>query len=111
MMSYQIYITRKAENDLIQAADYIEFILKNPQAASALLDRADKKIRELADFPEKSALVEDPVLRAWGIRFTQVNHYLAFYIISEEEQRIYIVRFLYEKRNWISILKSGYSLE
>lgn len=111
MMSYQIYITRKAENDLIQAADYIEFILKNPQAASALLDRADKKIRELADFPEKSALVEDPVLRTWGIRFTQVNHYLAFYIISEEEQRIYIVRFLYEKRNWISILKSGYSLE
>lgn len=47
MMNYQIYITRKAENDLIQAADYIEFILKNPQAASALLDCADKKIREL----------------------------------------------------------------
>ena len=29
-MSYQLHITSVAERDVAQAADYIEFILKNP---------------------------------------------------------------------------------
>ncbi len=43
-MKYQLHITQSAERDLIQAADYIEFVLKNPQAADDLLAEADKKI-------------------------------------------------------------------
>ena len=42
-MKYQLHITQSAERDLIQAADYIEFVLKNPQAADDLLAEADKK--------------------------------------------------------------------
>ena len=36
-MSYQIHITSTAEHDIMQAADYIEFTLKNPDAAENLL--------------------------------------------------------------------------
>ena len=110
-MSYDIHITRTAERDLNSAADYIDFVLLNPQAADDLLDEAEKKICELSTFPEKYALVDDPVLKAWGIRFTPVKNYFAFYIISEENHTIYITRFLYGKRDWITILKQGFSLE
>ena len=110
-MSYDIHITRAAERDLNSAVDYIEFVLLNPQAADALLDEAEKKIDELSTFPEKFALIDDPVLKAWGIRFTLVKNYIAFYVISEENRTIYIVRFLYGKRDWITILKQGFSLE
>lgn len=108
-MSYNIHITKTAERDLNNAMDYIEFVLKNPEAADQLLDTAEKKIFDLSDFPESRPLVDDPVLNEWGIRFVNVNNYIAFYIFDGEN--IYIIRFLYEKREWMTILKNGYDLD
>ena len=110
-MNYEVRITRAAENDLNEAADYIEFVLLNPQAADDLVDAVEETLPTLAQYAQRYALVDDPVLRAWGIRFVQIKNYLAFYTISEEEQKVYIVRFLYGKRNWISILKNGLSID
>ena len=109
-MSYRLHITGTAERDLTQAADYIEFVLKNPSAADALLEEADRKINALLLFPKKHPLADDKLLASWGIRFVQVKNYLAFYVVSETEKSITVVRFLYAKSNWLSILKSGFSL-
>ena len=67
-MSYQLHITSAAEHDLIRAVDYIEFTLKNPDAADKLLDTATEQINSLSDPPQKFHLVNDPVLASWGIR-------------------------------------------
>ena len=64
-MSYIIHITATAERDILRAADYIEFTLKNPTAADHLLDAATEQINSLADMPEKLRLVDDPVLASW----------------------------------------------
>ena len=124
-MSYQVHITSTAEHDIMRAADYIEFTLKNPDAADNLLDAATEQISSLADLPQffvaekkrsraplpqKFCLVDDPVLASWGIRFVIINNYLAFYTIDEEKQTVIIVRFLYQKSNWTSILRQGFSL-
>jgi len=110
-MIYDIHITETAEKDISEAADYIEFSLKNPIAADDLLDEIDNQVNALAEFPEQFELVDDPVLKSWGIRFTTIKNYLAFYVIDEEDQIIHIVRFLYGKRDWIPILRGGYSLD
>ena len=99
-MNYQVHITKTAEHDIAKAADYIEFVLKNPQAADHLLTQ----------MPEKLQLVDDPVLAGWGIRFIRVNNYLAFYTIAEDKKVVIIVRFLYQKSNWNTILRQGFSL-
>lgn len=109
-MSYIIHITATAERDIIRAADYIEFSLKNPTAAEHMLDAATEQINSLTDLPEKFRLVDDPVLANWGSRFIIVNHYLAFYTIDKEKQKVIVVRFLYQKSNWNSILRQGFSL-
>ena len=109
-MSYIIHITATAERDIIRAADYIEFNLKNPTAADHLLDVATKQINSLADMPQKFRLVDDPVLASWEIRYVIVNNYLAFYTIDEEKQMVIVVRFLYQKSNWNAILRQGFSL-
>jgi plasmid stabilization system protein ParE len=109
-MNYNIHITAAAERDLLRAADHIEFVLKNPKAADDLLDEAEKQINSLSDFPKKCRLVDDPVLASWGIRFVIVNGYLAFYVISEEEHAVIVVRFLFQKSNWNAILRQGFSL-
>lgn len=108
-MTYSIHITAAAKWDMANASDHIEFVLKNPKAADDLLDEAELKINALSLFPAKFPLVEDPLLSSWGIRYTQVKNYLAFYVISEEEQKVIVVRFLYVKSNWGFILKHGFS--
>ncbi|EJX00951.1 toxin-antitoxin system, toxin component, RelE family [gut metagenome] len=110
-MNYHIHITQTAERDMISAADYIEFALKNPEAADHLLDTAEEKINALSQFPQKFPLVDDRILSSWGIRFTIVSNYLAFYRISETEKQVTVVRFLYAKSNWASILKTGFPLQ
>lgn len=109
-MNYTIKITAAAERDMSNAADYIEFVLKNPSAADHLLDEAETKLNALSSFPNQFPLVDDILLNSWGIHFTQVKNYLAFYIISEKNHTVTIIRFLYEKSNWKSILKHGFSL-
>lgn len=109
-MTYTIHITSVAERDLNRAADHIEFVLKNPDAADELLDEAELQIGSLTDFPEKFRVVDDPVLASWGIRFVIVKNYLAFYTIDEEKQLVIIVRFLYQKSNWNTILRQGIPL-
>ncbi|AFA48128.1 type II toxin-antitoxin system RelE/ParE family toxin [Acetobacterium woodii] len=109
-MTYDIHITAAAERDILRASDHIEFVLKNPQAADDLLDEAEAQINTLAEFPNKFKLVDDPVLASWGIHFVIVNGYLAFYIINEETHRVTIVRFLFQKSNWTTILGHGFSL-
>lgn len=109
-MSYNIYITATAERDILRAADHIEFTLKKPTAADHLLDSVTEQINSLGDMPEKFRLVDDPVLASWEIRFVIVNNYLAFYTIDKRKQLVIVVRFLYQKSNWNSILRQGFSL-
>ena len=109
-MNYHIHITQAAEKDMIHAADSIEFALKNPQTADHLLDEAERQIHSLLSFPKKYPLAEDKVLASWGIRFVNVNNYLAFYLVSDENLTVTVVRFLYCKSNWRSVLRQDLSL-
>ena len=105
-MSYRIHITASAERDLNEAADYIEFTLLNPQAADSLLDKAEEEINALAFMPEKFKTVDDPILASWGIRMITVNNYLVFYIVDHKTETVHVIRFLYGKRDWVSILRT-----
>ena len=107
-MNYHLHITSVAQRDISPAADYIEFVLKNPKAADDLLEETDQKINALLPFPQEHPIVEDKLLAAWGIRFTQIKNYLAFYVV--EENQVTVIRFLYAKSDWISILKVGFPL-
>ena len=100
-MSFQLHITSTAEHDIMRAVDYIEFVLKNPQAADNLLDAVTKQIGTLSDFPQKFRLVDDPVLTSWEIRFVIINNYLAFYTINKEKKTVTVVRFLYKKKQLV----------
>ena len=110
-MNYHVHITHRAEHDLNRALDYIEFSLKNPQAADSLLDEADRVLNSLSQMPERYALPGDKLLAAWGIRFVQIKKYLAFYVIVKETQTDHVIRFLYGKSDWRAILRQGFTTE
>ena len=49
-MNFQSHITSAAERDMLHAADHIDYVLKNPNAADDLLGHAEKQINSLCDF-------------------------------------------------------------
>ena len=55
-------------------------------------------------------LFEGSILENLRFRFIIINNCLAFYTINEEKQTVIVVRFLYKKSNWCSILRQGFSL-
>ena len=105
-MSYKIRISNRAQADIDRAADHIEYVLKNPQAADSLLDEVDEVISSLVTMPERYAVVDDDVLASWGIRFTRVKNYLAFYTIDDDHRTVFIVRFLFGRSDWLTILRN-----
>lgn len=106
-MSYQVLVSAVAERDIIAAADYIEFALKNPAAANRLLKKVETRISSLSELPCRTRLLDDPVLASWGVRCVTVDNYLAFYVVSEPDRTVTVLRFLYQKSDWVQILRLG----
>ena len=103
-MKYSVHFTESVLNDIERAARYIKYTLHNPSASDNLLDDISAEIRKLEDNPFICAVVDDPVLNSIGIRFRVIGNYLLFYIVSDQTKTISILRFLYGKMNWQSIL-------
>ncbi len=101
---WQIVFTDVAEEDLLRASKYISEILKAPEAAENLILEAENSIGNLANFPLASPLVSDPYFADRGVRFLVIKNYLAFYIADETKQIVSIIRFLYARRGWVSLL-------
>jgi len=53
---------------------------------------------------EAHPLVADPHLRERGIRVFPVDNYLGLYRVQTEERKVVVLRFLYGRRDWQSLL-------
>ena len=105
MMTYKIIYTQKALADLDAVASYIKLKLCNISASDRIIENFFGEGDSLASFPTLYPLCNDAFLRAWGIRFVPVNNYLLFYIVREDEKTVYVLRFLYSRRDWQKILR------
>lgn len=105
MMTYKIIYTQKALADLDAVASYIKLKLCNISASDRIIENFFGEGDSLASFPTRYPLCNDAFLRAWGIRFVPVNNYLLFYIVREDEKTVYVLRFLYSRRDWQKILR------
>lgn len=102
MRQYQIRITELAEEDLVNAGDYIAYELKNPSAAENTVSEIRARINSLANFPERNELDEDELLASLGVRKDYYRNYKIYYVL--EEDTIYIVRILHmlvDSKAWL----------
>jgi plasmid stabilization system protein ParE len=104
-MSYQVKLTVSLHHDLRRALDYISEELKNPAAAQRLHGKTLTTIQTLTDMPLRHPLVRDEFLAAQGIRWVPVYNYLIFYAVREEQELVVVLRFLFGRRDWQTILK------
>lgn len=102
-MNYKVLVTDEAIDDIIILVRYIHIELCNPDAAERLYYNLDREVRNLGDFPLKFS---DSGIRYRGyiIHKKVYRSYLIFYIISQENQEVYVLRVLKDIMDWQEIL-------
>lgn len=101
---YKIKITPKANDDLDEIFKYIFEELFNLDAAENLMNKIEKSMMRLGEFPLSCSLVEDNVLKSKGYRKLIVDNYIAFYIVDDKEERVVIMRVLYSRQKYQDIV-------
>ena len=99
--------TDVAIQDVTETLEYISFTLNAPIASKNLFHEIDKKIKEIENNPYSCPLVRNDYLANKGFRWLRIKNYMMFYIINEKLKRIYLIRFLYNKRDWQNILREN----
>jgi toxin ParE1/3/4 len=103
-MKYEVQISDKAEDDLDSIIEYLIFKLKAPSAADSFLSLFEQQVDSLKVSPGAFKIIDADALSLEEIRVVQVSKYLAFFIIDEKRKMVSIIRVLYGRRDWLTIL-------
>lgn len=98
-MSYGIFYTAKAQDDLKEIYEYIAFGLQEPMTARKLYGSIASAKHTLDTFPLRNALFEKEPWQSRGLRKLPVGNYLVFYTVDEEKKNIHIIRIMYGGRD------------
>lgn len=101
-MHYKILVTKSFESDLDSVLLYISGTLKNRSAAGGLLKKVRDNIAMLDSAP--LAFPVYPHISKMSYHFIPIGNYLIFYHVDEENEIVYIDRFLYSARSIEMIL-------
>jgi len=104
MKQYKIFMTEPAADDLQAIVGYISNELKEHSIAQKLLGKIKGAVMSLSEMPVRYSLVSDERLALQGVRKLMVENYIVFYIVSEDEELVSIIRILYGRRDWVHLL-------
>ncbi|MDR0602569.1 MAG: type II toxin-antitoxin system RelE/ParE family toxin [Treponema sp.] len=103
-MIFELIFSEKINKDIVSALKYIKDVLRAPMAAENHFEELKKKYKKLKENPFIRPFVQNKYLAAKGIRFIMVKKYMLIYKINEEDQAVLLYRFMYCRRDWITIL-------
>ena len=104
MATYRIEIAQPAMQDLQDILDYIANTLKEPAAAQRIYNSIKTEILTLASMPERNRVVDDEPYAAMGVRRLFAENYVVFYVVDKGCSCVHVLRVLYNRREWQSIL-------
>ena len=104
MKTYTVLISETAETDLQEIIRFISLERREPLNARNLLSRIREAILDLEKMPYRHVLVRDERLASQGIRMLPVENHMVFYIASEANDSVSIVRILHSRREWTELL-------
>lgn len=104
MKEYNVVLTRRAKNDIIDIGDYIAYTLLEPETAYRFVTGLRSAISTLQELPGRFTSVDDLVLSSQGIHCMPYKNYYVFYEIEETMNTVIVLRVGYNRRNWKEIL-------
>lgn len=85
--------------------DYIWRDLGNPIAAGDTVKGIIRKVNSLSIFPQRQPLLDDKLNNTKGLRMLPYKNYNIFYYYDMKEDVVYIIRVLYGRCDWKSVMK------
>jgi toxin ParE1/3/4 len=103
MSKWHIQITKHAEDDLRGIYEYIAFEKLEPGVAKNLIERIKKRVGKLNNSPQSFALYQKEPWKSRGLRRVNSGKYAIFYISTEEDKIVTVIRIMYGGRDIESI--------
>lgn len=101
---YSLEFLPIARQDMSDIAKYVNSVLCNPSAAMNLIERMVAAAEELQDHPYSCPVYYPPRTLPFEYRKLTVGNYIMFYRIAEKLKLITVVRVIYAKRDYGSLL-------
>ena len=98
-MTWEVYYTDDALQDLQDIYDYISGVLLEPVIAEKQTNRIMDAADSLNHMPLRYRLYDYAPWRSKGLRILQVENYLIFYLPEESPGTVAIVRIMYGGRD------------
>ena len=99
-IKYKIVYLPVAERNLSEIFEYIS--RDSPSAALSLLDKIDKDVSRLAEFPQLGKTPQDNRLQKLSYKMLIMNNYLVFYVLKQKT--VEIRRIIHGKRKYEFLL-------
>ena len=97
-MKYSIVLTETAQADLSEIFRYIAVELQSVQNANSQLSRIEKAIASLDQMPERYRIYDKKNWHQRNMRIMPVDNYLVFYVPSQENRTVTVMRIMYGGR-------------
>ena len=101
---YRTIISDLAKQDIKDTAMHIVNEFQEPIIAEKTVDAILDAILTLEEMPDRIGFVKDKRLADKGIRPLYVKNYTVFFRIDKSTMIVEIVRVLYSRRDWVSLL-------
>lgn len=103
-MKYNIVRTDKADEQLREIVFYIADDSGSIDIALNYLDKIEKAISQLEDFPMSRSIPRYSILRKQGYRVLIIERHLVFYKISEDKKEVIIYAIVDGRREYRNLL-------
>ena len=101
---YKVIMEEPATSDLRGLHNYVAETLKVPAAAQRIYMSIKAQVKTLDQNPQRCKVVDEEPFRTLGTRLLHVENYIAFFVIDEKNKKVHVLRILYNRREWQSIL-------
>lgn len=103
-MACSVHIADEASESLARSVEYVAFVLKEPRAASEMLDDFDAFVKRVSEMPETYPTCRDARLSALRIRKAPIKKYIALYRVDEESRRVDVVAFFHQTQDYTRLV-------
>ena len=103
---FNLTFSEIVNSDIVSTLKYIREALEAPRAAEDHYEEVIRAYEKLQENPFRRPLVQNKYLASKGIRSINVKNYVLFYKINEDDNTVFLYRFLYSRRDWINILSN-----
>ena len=99
-MPYRLVVPARTNAQIDACIAYIAQVLRNPDAAHAVVDDISYAYRQLEDLPAAFPLCDDTYLRAKAYRKITLLHHNYVFIYRIDGNIVYLVGFFHMRENY-----------